>query len=36
MHSPGAIAFQVGPLVIRWSGILMARSIVVALWLGHR
>ena len=36
MHSPGAIAFQVGPLVIRWYGILMALSIVVALWLGHR
>ena len=36
MHSPGAIAFQVGPLVIRWYGILMALSIVVGLWLGHR
>ena len=34
--SPGAIAFQVGPLVIRWYGILMATSIVVALWLAHR
>ena len=34
--SPGAIAFQIGPLVIRWYGILMATSIVVALWLGHR
>src|SRR6266850_1977902 len=36
MHSPGAIAFQIGPLVIRWYGILMALSIVVGLWLGHR
>jgi phosphatidylglycerol---prolipoprotein diacylglyceryl transferase len=42
MHSPGAIAFQLGPLplvgtiVIRWYGILMALSIVVALWLCHR
>jgi phosphatidylglycerol:prolipoprotein diacylglycerol transferase len=34
--SPGAIAFQVGPVVIRWYGILMATSIVVALWLAHR
>ena len=36
MHSPGAVAFQFGPLVIRWYGILMATSIVVGLWLGHR
>ena len=36
MTSPGAIAFQVGPVVIRWYGILMATSIVVGLWLGHR
>ena len=36
MHSPGAIAFQIGPLVIRWYGILMATSIVVGLWIGHR
>jgi phosphatidylglycerol---prolipoprotein diacylglyceryl transferase len=34
--SPGAIAFQVGPLVIRWYGILMATAIVVGLWLAHR
>jgi phosphatidylglycerol:prolipoprotein diacylglycerol transferase len=34
--SPGAIAFQIGPLVVRWYGILMALSIVVGLWLGHR
>src|SRR5438132_12801858 len=36
MSSPGAIAFQIGPLVIRWYGILMATAIVVGLWLGHR
>jgi len=34
--SPGAVAFQVGPLVVRWYGILMATAIVVGLWLGHR
>lgn len=34
--SPGAIAFQIGPLVIRWYGILMAVAIVVGLWLAHR
>jgi len=34
--SPGAIAFQLGPLVIRWYGILMAVSIVVGLWVAHR
>jgi phosphatidylglycerol:prolipoprotein diacylglycerol transferase len=36
MTSPGAIAFQLGPFVIRWYGILMATAIVVGLWLGHR
>ena len=36
LSSPGAIAFQLGPLVIRWYGILMATSIVVGLVLGHR
>jgi phosphatidylglycerol:prolipoprotein diacylglycerol transferase len=34
--SPGAVAFQLGPLVIRWYGILMAMAIVVGLWIGHR
>jgi len=34
--SPGAIAFHIGPLVIRWYGILMATAIVVGLWLAHR
>lgn len=36
MASPGAIAFEFGPIVIRWYGILMALAIVVGLWLGHR
>ena len=36
MSSPGAIAFQIGPLVVRWYGILMATAIVIGLWLGHR
>ena len=36
LSSPGAVAFQVGPVVIRWYGILMATAIVVGLWLGHR
>jgi len=36
MASPGAIAFEIGPLVVRWYGILMAVAIVVGLWLGHR
>jgi phosphatidylglycerol:prolipoprotein diacylglycerol transferase len=36
MSSPGAIAFQFGPVVVRWYGILMALSIIVGLWLGHR
>jgi prolipoprotein diacylglyceryl transferase len=36
MSSPGAIAFQIGPIVIRWYGILMATSIVVGLWIGYR
>ncbi|MBM4438787.1 MAG: prolipoprotein diacylglyceryl transferase [Candidatus Rokubacteria bacterium] len=36
MSSPGAIAFQVGPLTVRWYGILMALAIIVGLWLAHR
>jgi len=34
--SPGAIAFQIGPVVIRWYGVLMAAAIIAGLWLGHR
>jgi phosphatidylglycerol:prolipoprotein diacylglycerol transferase len=36
LSSPGAIAFQLGPVVIRWYGILMATAIVVGLWVGYR
>jgi len=36
ISSPGAIAFQIGPVVIRWYGILMATAIVVGLWVGYR
>jgi phosphatidylglycerol---prolipoprotein diacylglyceryl transferase len=36
MISPGAIAFQLGPIVVRWYGILMALAIVAGLWLAHR
>jgi phosphatidylglycerol---prolipoprotein diacylglyceryl transferase len=35
MSSPGAIAFYLGPLPVRWYGILMATAIVVGLWLGY-
>ncbi len=34
--SPGAIAFELGPLQIRWYGILMATAILVGFWLAHR
>src|ERR1700682_981325 len=34
--SPGAIAFQLGPLVIRWYGIITAVSIGAGLWLVAR
>ena len=34
--SPGAVAFQLGPLTIRWYGILMATAIGVGFWLARR
>jgi len=34
-HSPGAIAFQLGPLTFRWYGILMAGAMALGLWLAH-
>ncbi|HSE03077.1 MAG TPA: prolipoprotein diacylglyceryl transferase [Methylomirabilota bacterium] len=34
--SPGAIAFELGPLQIRWYGILMATAILVGFWIAHR
>ncbi len=35
-RSPGAIAFQLGPLTIRWYGILMATAMAVGLLLAYR
>ena len=35
-RSPGAIAFRVGPLTIRWYGILMAAAIAVGCWVASR
>src|SRR5580765_8604143 len=35
-HSPGAIAIHVGPIAIRWYGVLMASAMALGLWLGHR
>ena len=35
-HSPGAIAVHVGPIAIRWYGVLMATAMALGLWLAHR
>ncbi len=35
-RSPGAIAFEFGPLTLRWYGILMATAMALGLWLAHR
>jgi len=35
-RSPGAIAFHLGPLTIRWYGVLMATAILVGFWLADR
>jgi phosphatidylglycerol:prolipoprotein diacylglycerol transferase len=35
-RSPGAVAIEIGPLSIRWYGILMALAIGVGFWLAHR
>ncbi len=35
-RSPGAIAFHIGPLTIRWYGVLMASAILVGFWLADR
>src|SRR5215813_5022680 len=35
-RSPGPIAFQLGPLSIRWYGILMALAMALGLWLAYR
>ncbi|HEV8440335.1 MAG TPA: prolipoprotein diacylglyceryl transferase [Methylomirabilota bacterium] len=34
--SPGAIAVQLGPVSIRWYGILMATAIALGFWLANR
>jgi len=34
--SPGAIAFTIGPITVRWYGILMASAIAIGLWIAHR
>jgi phosphatidylglycerol:prolipoprotein diacylglycerol transferase len=34
--SPGAIAFQVGPLSVRWYGVLVATGIWLGLWMADR
>ena len=36
LRSPGSIAFEIGPLTIRWYGILMAGAILVGFWLAER
>ncbi len=36
LRSPGPIALQVGPLTIRWYGVLMALAMAVGLWLAYR
>src|SRR5262245_4556119 len=36
LRSPGAVAVQVGPLTLRWYGILMASAMAIGLWLAHR
>jgi phosphatidylglycerol:prolipoprotein diacylglycerol transferase len=36
LASPGSIAFQLGPLTVRWYGILMATAIALGFWLAHR
>src|SRR3990172_7114715 len=34
--SPGPIAIQLGPLAIRWYGVLMAAAMALGLWLAYR
>jgi phosphatidylglycerol---prolipoprotein diacylglyceryl transferase len=35
-RSPGPIAVQLGPITLRWYGILMASAMALGLWLAHR
>ncbi|NMF84070.1 prolipoprotein diacylglyceryl transferase [Nodosilinea sp. P-1105] len=34
--SPGPVAFQLGPIVIRWYGLLIASAVVIGLFLAQR
>jgi len=35
-HSPGAVAIHVGPIALRWYGVLMAVAMGLGLWLAQR
>ena len=35
-HSPGPTAIHVGPIAIRWYGLLMALAMALGLWIAHR
>jgi phosphatidylglycerol:prolipoprotein diacylglycerol transferase len=35
-HSPGAVVLHLGPLTLRWYGILMASAMALGLWLAYR
>jgi phosphatidylglycerol---prolipoprotein diacylglyceryl transferase len=35
-RSPGAVAVELGPLTLRWYGILMATAMALGLWLAYR
>ncbi|MFQ5521576.1 MAG: prolipoprotein diacylglyceryl transferase, partial [Candidatus Methylomirabilia bacterium] len=35
-RSPGPIAISLGPLTIRWYGVLMAGAMAFGLWLAYR
>lgn len=35
-RSPGPVAFELGPVTIRWYGVLMALAMAVGLWLAYR
>jgi len=35
-RSPGPIALHLGPVTLRWYGLLMATAMAVGLWLAHR
>ena len=34
--SPGAIALQIGPLAVRWYGLLIATGVLLGTTLAHR